>query len=252
MTLLEEHMRTQGDVLFRTRSHWPLGLFAAGLAVKVQHEGSLTGAHETPVAEVLEGAALTVALAGLALRVFAVGCSPADTSGRNTKAGQVAAVLNTTGVYSLTRNPLYLGNFLVWGGVVLSVGSLWFLGLFVLVFGILYERVVLAEETFLRDRFGDRYTRWAATTPVFLPRHLRYVRAALPFSWRKALKKEKNGIAGLFLALCALDLAGDWAEGQLSLEAERGLIGVTLVAGVLYLVLRALKRRTSLLDETGR
>ncbi|MEL6713086.1 MAG: isoprenylcysteine carboxylmethyltransferase family protein [Planctomycetota bacterium] len=252
MTLLEEDMRAQGDALFRTRSHWPLALLAAGLAVKIRHEGSLTGAHEAPVAELLEGAALAVALAGIALRVFAVGCSPADTSGRNTRAGQVAAVLNTTGAYSLTRNPLYLGNFLIWGGVVMSVGSVWFLGLFVLVFGILYERVVLAEESFLRERFGGEYTRWAAATPVFFPTHLRYRRAERSFSWRKALKHEKNGLAGLFLALCILELAGDWAEGQLSLEAERGLIGVTLAVGACYLVLRTLKRRTSLLDEAGR
>ncbi|MGB8874133.1 MAG: hypothetical protein WCC75_12145, partial [Desulfobaccales bacterium] len=44
------------------------------------------------------------------------GLPPRGTSGRNTQ-GQVAETLNTTGIYSLVRNPLYLGNFLIWLGL---------------------------------------------------------------------------------------------------------------------------------------
>ena len=56
-----------------------------------------------------EAACIALAFVGLAIRVFTVGFVPAGTSGRKHD-GQIAETLNTTGIYSLTRNPLYLGN----------------------------------------------------------------------------------------------------------------------------------------------
>ena len=51
------------------------------------------------------------------------GFAARNTSGRNTGQGQVADKLNTTGAYSLTRNPLYLGNALMWAAVAMLTGS---------------------------------------------------------------------------------------------------------------------------------
>ena len=55
-----------------------------------------------------------------------VGFTPRGTSGRNTKEGQVAESLNTLGMYSMCRHPLYLGNLLMWLGIVMYMGHLWF------------------------------------------------------------------------------------------------------------------------------
>ena len=53
-----------------------------------------------------------------------MGFAPRGTSGRNTL-GQVAEVLNTSGMYSVVRNPLYLGNFVIWLGLALFIKVWW-------------------------------------------------------------------------------------------------------------------------------
>ena len=98
-----------------------------------------------------------------------MGFVPKDTSQRNTGRPQAAA-LNTTGLYSLVRHPLYVGNYLMWLGVALFTGAWWAPVIVSLVFWLYYERIMFAEEEFLRRRFGGDYTAWASTVPAFLPR----------------------------------------------------------------------------------
>jgi len=66
----------------------------------------------------------------------------------------VASTLNTTGAYSLSRNPLYVGNYFMWAGVAMVTDSAWFVLLFSLAFWIYYERTVFAEEFFIFDGAG--------------------------------------------------------------------------------------------------
>ena len=59
------------------------------------------------------------------MRFYTVGTTPKETSGRNTNQ-QVAAVLNSTGMYSMLRHPLYLGNYLIWVGLSIATFNLYF------------------------------------------------------------------------------------------------------------------------------
>ncbi|MBI1987594.1 MAG: hypothetical protein HYS70_04535 [Nitrospinae bacterium] len=81
---------------------------------------------------------LLVSMLGLSVRILTSGTVPAGTSGRNTKR-QKADALNTTGVYSIVRHPLYLGNYLIALGVSLFPRS-WFLPIIVSLAFILYTR----------------------------------------------------------------------------------------------------------------
>ena len=101
--------------------------------------------------------------AGLAIRAYTVGHAPRGTSGRNTMV-QRADMLNTTGSYSLARHPLYLGNYLMWLGIVFFVGVWWLAIICTPVFWIYCERIMYAEEAFLGDRFGRNFHEWAART----------------------------------------------------------------------------------------
>ncbi len=77
--------------------------------------------------------------------------------------------LATAGPYSVTRNPLYLGSFLLAAGFIIAGYSLW-AGLLVgLYFGIFYYAVIRNEEQDLRKRFGAEFEAYAARVPVFLP-----------------------------------------------------------------------------------
>ncbi|MEM7611830.1 MAG: cytochrome b/b6 domain-containing protein [Pseudomonadota bacterium] len=249
---LQEDLKHQGDFLFRYRSYLPLVLFALGLWVKIYQERFNGLASEGLVGEVLEGAALAVGLFGLAVRVATVGFTPDNTSGRNTGAGQLADVLNTTGAYSMTRNPLYLGNYFMWIAVAMTTGNIWFVCVFSLAFWIFYERIVFAEESFLRKKFGSPYLAWAVRTPAFLPAFSKYVAPSRRFSWRKVLRQEKNGLFALLLVLCVFGLVGDVAEDEFSLYEERLSIAGAVFAAMVYSFLKLLKKRTLILSDSPR
>lgn len=249
---LQEELKKQGDYLFKWRSYLPLLLLILGVCVIVYQEGFSNGANESIVAEILEKLGILTGITGLIVRIWTVGFTPKNTSGRNTKEGQVANTLNTTGLYSLIRNPLYLGNYLMWVGIAMITGNIWFVLLFTLGFWIYYERIIYAEEFFLRKKFGYRYLDWASKTPVFLPKHLNYVKPEIKFSWKKVAKKEKNGLFALFLLFCLFGLIGDLAEGEFSLYEERLSITGAILTGIIYFVLKILKKNTSLLNDVDR
>ena len=249
---LQEDLKDQGDFLFKYRSYLPLALLAIGLCVKVYQERFNGTASEGPVGELLEGTALIAGLIGLVVRIFTVGYAPENTSGRNTGVGQVADVLNTTGAYSTARNPLYLGNYLMWVAVAMATGSAWFVVASTLVFWIYYERIIFAEESFLRGKFGITYLDWAARTPMFLPDFSCYVPPSTQFSWRKILRQEKNGFFALLFLLCLFGLVGDIAEGELSFWEERSSIAAAIFAGIVYSLLKLLKVSTSVLSTVSR
>ena len=249
---LQEELKKQGDYLFKFRSHLPLVLLLVGLWVKIYQEGFSAGANESIVAEILEVLGIIAGISGLIVRIWTVGYTPKDTSGRNTKEGQLAEVLNITGLYSIIRNPLYFGNYLMWVGIAMISGNIWFVLLFTLGFWIYYERIIYAEESFLRQKFGNSYMNWASETPAFLPKHLNYRKPEIAFSWKKVLKKEKNGLFALFLLFSVFGIVGDIAEGELSFFEERLSIFGALLTGTIYLVLKYLKSHTTVLNEIGR
>ena len=78
--------------------------------------------------------------------------------------------LTTTGPYAFTRNPLYVGSFLIGVGVSLAGGHwIWPL-VFVLFYGAVYRDTIAHEAGRLTDLFGDRYREYAANVPGFVPR----------------------------------------------------------------------------------
>lgn len=249
---LQEELQKQGDYLFKFRSYLPIILLITGIWVKVYQEAFSGGANESLVAEILEELGIVAGILGLMVRILTIGYTPKNTSGRNTKEGQIADTLNTTGLYSLVRNPLYLGNYLMWVSLAMITGNLWFVLLFTLGFWIYYERIIYAEEAFLRKKFGQTYVEWASQTPSFIPKHFNYVKPSIEFSWKKVAKKEKNGLFALFLLFCLFGLIGDIAEGQFSLAEERLSIFGAIATGIIYIIFKYLKKYTSVLNEIGR
>src|SRR5690606_25761265 len=138
--------------------------------------------------------------------------TPKNTSGRNTHEGQVADTLNTTGIYSIVRHPLYLGNFLMWLGPALLTENLWFIIVFILSYWVYYERIMFAEEQFLARKFGEVYTKWADSVPAFIPKFRPFSKPDFPFSIKKVLKKEKNGLFALFFIFMVFDFIGEWLK----------------------------------------
>lgn len=80
------------------------------------------------------------------------------------------SVLTTHGPYAFTRNPLYLGSFLIGLGVAVAGGVAWILALFVVFFALVYGRTMGNEEKRLAALFGVEFERYARAVPRFLPR----------------------------------------------------------------------------------
>jgi protein-S-isoprenylcysteine O-methyltransferase Ste14 len=249
MALLEEIGR-QGKFLFRYRGILPLIFLAAGIGAFIQTEINKSGIRNPLINEVYWFFCLFVSVIGLGIRIYTVGHTPKNTSGRNTE-DQLADELNTTGIYSMVRHPLYLGNFLMWLGVALLTENLWFAGLFIFLYWVYYERIMFAEEHFLRHKFRTVYLEWAKVTPAFIPSFRRRIPPKLPFSWKKVLKKEKNGLFAMFLVFFLFRCIGNFINGQAIVRTD-WLFYATLFSIILYLILKILKRYTKLLDEEGR
>ena len=244
--LLGEGMRASGGRLFRWRS-FVLVIFLPLIALATMRGEPIERALGAFWGEAYEAACIALVLAGLGLRAMTVGFVPAKTSGRNT-AGQVAASLNTTGWYSLTRNPLYLANCLIYLGVALYAQDLLLALALAFFLALYYERIILAEEAFLLERFGDDYRTWAAEVPVFFPRFHGWRRPALPFSLRSVLRREHATWLAAVLVLAAVDMAADYVTQGYTYDWN-----TTLALGLAgYLILRWLSRRTQWLRVPGR
>lgn len=250
MALIEE-LEKSGNWLFRWRSFLPLILFAAAFPV------ILLGWHTDPAFAELKWwlPCLLVSLLGQTIRAITIGYTPRGTSGRNTTEGQVAESLNTRGIYGTVRHPLYVGNFFMWMGIVLFTGSWWFSLVVVLLFWLYYERIMFAEEAFLRRKFGETYLAWSGKTPAFVPRLSGWSAPGVAFSLRNVLKREYNGFFAIFVSFALVEAAHNLRQSGFDFSAQ--LLNqhwVYMLAGsaAVFLVLRTLKKRTKVLDVRGR
>lgn len=244
--LLRDRLEREGNFLFKYRGLLPI-LFLLGEC------GFLVYSSEnTSTSLFYQIFYFSVGLVGLAIRIFVVGYSPADTSGRNTLEGQKAASLNTTGAYSLVRNPLYVGNFFLWLSVALFTQNFLFLLLFICTYWLYYERIILAEEAFLQTKFKEDYNQWAIRIPAFIPQFTRYISPTLSFSWKKVVKKEKNGLVALFALFFLLDCLQKYRLNPSFQPIDSPWALPFLISAVLYFFLKYIKRFTNWLEEQGR
>jgi len=68
--------------------------------------------------------------------------------------------LQTAGIYTISRNPMYLGLLILYVGIAFLKGSLWtFMFIPVVILGITYL-VIVKEEKYLSRAFGDNYVEY--------------------------------------------------------------------------------------------
>lgn len=120
-----------------------------------------------------------------------------------------------------------------------------------LIFWLYYERVMFAEEEFLRKKFGDTYVEWAKKTPAFFPTFKNWQRPQLPFSFRTVVKREYLDFFGVIAAFTLLEFVGDVVvEGRFTLD-WMWLIIFT-VGLIIFLTLRIVRKKTRILNIEGR
>ncbi len=128
---------------------------------------------------------------------------------RTTKIG--APSLCTAGPYAHVRNPLYVGNMLMYTGIVFIAGSqnIWIMLGFTWAFFILqYSLIVSLEEETLEGLFSVDYLTYRQNVPSLIPRLRRWENTdtRTPLSFYKTLKTEKRTLQNVLLILILIFL----------------------------------------------
>ena len=245
MALVHE-FENSGNWLFKRRSWLPALMIIAGIIMMY------LGNRQALIFDMRdEFIFLGVSFFGQVIRILTVGFTPKNTSGRNTINGQIADELNVTGIYSLVRHPLYLGNFFMWLGPVLFLRSIGVTIVFGLIYWLYYERIMFAEEQFLRRKFGDIYDYWSEKVSSFIPFSFKYISPGLPFSVKNVLKREYNSFVNIFVIFTLLDLFRNYFLSE-RIYLTAMWIYMLAAAVAIWLVVRIIEKRTHWLDVKGR
>lgn len=132
---------------------------------------------------------LAVAALGILLRAWACGHL------------RKSSELDVSGPYAYTRNPLYLGTFLIALGFGAASGSWWLFLIVAVYIGSIYFPVMNVEAIELEKRLGEEYREYAANVPILFPRLSPWKKSHRSFDFQLYLKNgEYNALVGLLVA----------------------------------------------------
>lgn len=186
---------------------------------------------------------LIVTIMGQLIRGFTIGLAYIVRGGKEGK--PYAEGLVTEGIFNHCRNPLYVGNILMLLGVGILANSLVYVAIVIPIFLFVYQAIVLAEENFLRGKFGNGYDEYCKNVNRWWPglKGIGKTFGRVQFNWRRWILKEHTtqfiwltGIT-LILLLKYPELTGDN-------EQLRNIL-LAIIPGFLlliYILIRYLKK----------
>lgn len=188
-------------------------------------------------------AGLTIAILGQIVRAATIGLKYIVRGGKNKKV--YAKELVTDGIFNHCRNPLYVGNMLMLSGVGMLSNSLYFVVFVTPVFLFIYQAIVVAEENFLKNKFGEPYNVYCEQVNRWAPQLKGLINTfeSMQFNWRQYIVMEYNTIYLLILSVYLVLLTHHpemvWWDVN---DKIRVSFIVISIATVLYLFVRYLKK----------
>ena len=148
---------------------------------------------------------LILILVGEIIRLHAVSYAGGKTRTRNVGASSLC----TSGPYSRTRNPLYIGNMIIYFGVVFFSGGPLILELTLIVlifFSIQYSFIISLEEKKLIELFKNEYINYQKNVPAIIPRLHPWKSSdnRIPYTIRQTIKIEKRTLQNIFLIVSCI------------------------------------------------
>lgn len=142
-----------------------------------------------------------IALCGEAIRTWAVSYAGSET---RTTSGVGGTYLVTQGPYGITRNPLYIGNILIYTGIgVMSKALFPYLQIAGLIFFTFqYYCIILNEEEYLQKTFRDKFHIYTVTVNRFFPKFKRLpeqIKSDLPLNIAEGLRSERRSLQAFFI-----------------------------------------------------
>lgn len=144
--------------VFRYRKFAPIITFIVAVVLKFHLHGTAS------LRLLLMGLAIVVL--GMAFRIYSAGYL----LGRHIVTEVESDFLCTSGPFAYTRNPLYLGNFVVGIGLCVALNEWYAYAIFLIEYICLYSILIPHEERFLQRNFGNAYLEYKSHTGRFLPR----------------------------------------------------------------------------------
>jgi protein-S-isoprenylcysteine O-methyltransferase Ste14 len=192
---------------------------------------------------------LLITFSGEIIRGITIGLAYIIRGGRDKKV--YAEKLVTEGIFRHCRNPLYVGNILMLLGVGVLSNSLFYVGVVMPLFLFIYQAIVLAEENFLRNKFGEQFddyckrvNRWiisfSGVSSTF---------NGMRFNYKRWLLKEYNTLLVWLIGIAAILI---FRYPELIRDSNTRLVifaGVVIVLGVIYGCVRYLKKSGKMTDS---
>lgn len=150
--------------------------------------------------------ALALIISGLAFRAATIGFAYIKRGGLNKQV--YADTLVTEGFFNLCRNPLYVGNMAIYTGIFIFHGHPAVMVAGSLLYYVIYEMIIAAEEYFLKAKFGAEYTAYCKRAARWVPDLSGYAQAVkgMSFSFSRVIAKDYttifNALAGVVLIEC--------------------------------------------------
>lgn len=148
---------------------------------------------------------LIITVKGQLIRGLTIGLAYIVRGGKEGK--PYAEGLVTDGIFNHCRNPLYVGNILMLLGVGILANSLFYVGIMIPVFLFIYQAIVLAEENFLRGKFGSGFDEYCKKVNRWIPslKGIGKTLSSMEFKWKRWILKEHTTqyiwLAGIILLL---------------------------------------------------
>jgi protein-S-isoprenylcysteine O-methyltransferase Ste14 len=198
-----------GGWLFRHRTILPVPFAAAILGLRI--------GEATPSSALLATGIVATA-AGELIRLWGVHHIGAISRTRSDRLGPLVA----SGPFAIVRNPLYVGNIVLWVGFALTARLMWLAPVILVLLGAEYHAIVRWEEVLLESRLGDLYRVYASRVPRWWPtfnrrdrgerreKDLSAVSAVKRDSWRETLFSERGTLIAIAVGYVLL-----WVKEQL-------------------------------------
>lgn len=179
-----------GNFFFRYRN-WIFILFYAALFLPAPQlfTEAVFGSNYYLIPMIL---GLFITVSGQLIRGATIGLAYIVRGGKDGK--PYAEGLVTEGIFNHCRNPLYVGNILMLLGVGILSNSLFYVGIMMPVFLFIYQAIVLAEENFLRGKFGPGFDEYCKHVNRWIPNlgGITKTFSGMAFNWKRWILKEYN------------------------------------------------------------
>lgn len=186
---------------------------------------------------------LLITFSGQAIRAISIGLAYIIRGGKDGKV--YAEDLVTQGMFNHCRNPLYVGNILMLVGVGILSNSLFYVAVMLPVFMFIYQAIVLAEENFLRNKFGGQFDEYCKRVNRWMinPAGMSKTFSETTFNWRRYILKEYNTIY-IWLSGITLLILFNYPQFTNNDSKQRNLLLAIILPLLLslYLTTRYLKK----------